>query len=695
MANDSRARCWPGRMESFEARPEDIDGLYNACMAGDDVLVILALNANPDVVLTATDGLGRTPLLVAARSGKDDIVRLLLAAGMLSNASADVSLISALHLAAEAGHADVTKTLLAAGANVDAYDRWGRTPLSYALKPISRSSYDPAPTTVDLLIAWGASIGAVKKRKSLRNVPTTAVLTSEQRLPAVKELGDDLVEIRRRCCPLPVGPGMAGASSDPAMRSTTPEAGSSSLSTVSITGPLQRDQLVDVAWVPADTFSSAPGSQPQPRRPMNGAPCLSQHISSSASANDSQIVAMDRPAESADDAATVEGAASTRTVGSRQRLRRPRHHRRSSATASDASSNGLPVEDGSSTATLGSRWYHCLMRRRATSSAAASIAPTEDILVVPDRASTSMAGRWRARRTRRPWRSSVAVSVASSNEMASTGVPPSESAANPRLPTQRPPLEGPADLPDPAEAHRCSLERARARFIAHPESATVDAVTEAVTGGQVVDLHTLTIAHGLLKLAAQVNDLAPLTDHTLHEHLYMSVYFAVVRRLDPTEVPIAAAVVRDARAARFLDTADAMRLLSFLSYDVAVQADLAALARRLGRVESDQDTLFGAAQRLLDNVRDLRAALEAAEQQRKRVAVATAAVPGWKQRAFAATSVSSLAWIMGATLWWRRQLPNGWGPRPTASLPVAAATSSAVIASRFISARNNSEGTES
>ena len=35
------------------------------------------------------------------------------------------------------------------------------------------------------------------------------------------------------------------------------------------------------------------------------------------------------------------------------------------------------------------------------------------------------------------------------------------------------------------------------------------------------------------------------------------------------------------------------------------------------------------------------------------VAAVTAAVPAWKQRAFAATSVSSACWVLGGVVWWR------------------------------------------
>lgn len=62
---------------------------------------------------------------------------------------------------------------------------------------------------------------------------------------------------------------------------------------------------------------------------------------------------------------------------------------------------------------------------------------------------------------------------------------------------------------------------------------------------------------------------------------------------------------------------------------------------------------------------------------------ATTVVPRLRSRARAATLVGSLAWVAAALVWWRRKLPNGWGPPPTKALPVAAAASSAVILNRF------------
>ncbi len=66
------------------------------------------------------------------------------------------------------------------------------------------------------------------------------------------------------------------------------------------------------------------------------------------------------------------------------------------------------------------------------------------------------------------------------------------------------------------------------------------------------------------------------------------------------------------------------------------------------------------------------------------VAIATAASPVWKQRAFGATATASAVWVLSAALWANRQWPNAWGPRPTAALPVGAIVSSAVIIGRFI-----------
>jgi glycerol-3-phosphate acyltransferase PlsY len=68
------------------------------------------------------------------------------------------------------------------------------------------------------------------------------------------------------------------------------------------------------------------------------------------------------------------------------------------------------------------------------------------------------------------------------------------------------------------------------------------------------------------------------------------------------------------------------------------------------------------------------------------VAAATASNPKWKQRAFTTTLVSSACWVVGAVVWWAKGWRNLWGPKPSSLLPLAAATTSAIIAQRFLNA---------
>ncbi len=48
-----------------------------------------------------------------------------------------------------------------------------------------------------------------------------------------------------------------------------------------------------------------------------------------------------------------------------------------------------------------------------------------------------------------------------------------------------------------------------------------------------------------------------------------------------------------------------------------------------------------------------------------------------------ANDISSVLWTGAALLWWRKRLPNLWGPAPSAGLPLHAAATSALIAWRF------------
>jgi len=59
-------------------------------------------------------------------------------------------------------------------------------------------------------------------------------------------------------------------------------------------------------------------------------------------------------------------------------------------------------------------------------------------------------------------------------------------------------------------------------------------------------------------------------------------------------------------------------------------------------------------------------------------------LPFFQRKAFAATEVASVAWVLSSMIWWRRKWPTGWwGPEATVGLPVAAIASTAVIRVRF------------
>ena len=76
------------------------------------------------------------------------------------------------------------------------------------------------------------------------------------------------------------------------------------------------------------------------------------------------------------------------------------------------------------------------------------------------------------------------------------------------------------------------------------------------------------------------------------------------------------------------------------------------------------------------------------------LATAVARIPGLRRPALVSVAVSSGAWVLAGVLWWRRGLPNLWGPRPTVALPVASAATVLVIASRVISSLRHREPDE-
>ncbi len=87
----------------------------------------LASGADPN----STDKYGTTALMVAAH--KPEIVKLLLDAGALVDVKTEPLGMTALYIAAQNGWVEAVRLLVNAGANVNAKDMDGRTPLNRAL----------------------------------------------------------------------------------------------------------------------------------------------------------------------------------------------------------------------------------------------------------------------------------------------------------------------------------------------------------------------------------------------------------------------------------------------------------------------------------------------------------------------------------------------------------------------------------
>ncbi len=64
------------------------------------------------------------------------------------------------------------------------------------------------------------------------------------------------------------------------------------------------------------------------------------------------------------------------------------------------------------------------------------------------------------------------------------------------------------------------------------------------------------------------------------------------------------------------------------------------------------------------------------------VARTVARMPDLRRPALVSVGASSAAWLLASVLWWKRGLPNFWGPRPTAALPLANAATVLLIATR-------------
>jgi len=104
--------------------------IHGAIRSGDTARVKAMLAARPGLIEIKKD-YGYTPLLVAAETGCQDIVKLLLAKGSAENET-DYFGNTALHLAAGGGHTQIVRILLDKGANPALKNSQGDLPLHLA-----------------------------------------------------------------------------------------------------------------------------------------------------------------------------------------------------------------------------------------------------------------------------------------------------------------------------------------------------------------------------------------------------------------------------------------------------------------------------------------------------------------------------------------------------------------------------------
>ena len=153
--------------------------LHGASAAGSAAMVELLLKVGADP--KAKDKAGHDPLYCVAnersRAGGGEVVRALVRAGADTNALGGVKDVSALHMAARRGNVEVAEALLDCGADLEARDSKGETPL--------RRAVNCGKTEVAaLLLARGADRHS---RGSAGRTPVTAARTAAMR--AVFECG--------------------------------------------------------------------------------------------------------------------------------------------------------------------------------------------------------------------------------------------------------------------------------------------------------------------------------------------------------------------------------------------------------------------------------------------------------------------------------------------------------------------------
>ena len=68
------------------------------------------------------------------------------------------------------------------------------------------------------------------------------------------------------------------------------------------------------------------------------------------------------------------------------------------------------------------------------------------------------------------------------------------------------------------------------------------------------------------------------------------------------------------------------------------------------------------------------------------LALGVARIPGLRRAGVVSTTVASSVWLLMSFAWWRKRLPNSWGPEPSAALFFANCATAAIVWSRFLNA---------
>ena len=74
--------------------------------------------------------------------------------------------------------------------------------------------------------------------------------------------------------------------------------------------------------------------------------------------------------------------------------------------------------------------------------------------------------------------------------------------------------------------------------------------------------------------------------------------------------------------------------------------------------------------------------------------IGVARIPGLSRPGMVSTAAAASAWLGMSLVWWRRQLPNSWGPRPSVAHVAASCATVAIVASRFVVAHRRGDPDE-